>query len=168
MVECTTCKQEKPETEFYKDRKKASGRFAECKKCNRERNRGWWSENYHHVKRKYHKNCKRYRGKDKRAQLVRQAKWRAAQRGLEFSITKEDVVWNEVCPVFGLALNYDGQGRKTPSPNAASLDRIDNSKGYVPGNVIVISHRANAIKRDATLEELKAITDWLNGVLNNA
>lgn len=38
-----------------------------------------------------------------------------------------------------------------------SLDRIDNRLGYVKGNVIVVSHRANAIKRDATLDELRRI-----------
>lgn len=41
--------------------------------------------------------------------------------------------------------------------NAPSLDRINNDLGYVPGNVMVISRRANIIKKDATLDELVAI-----------
>lgn len=45
-------------------------------------------------------------------------------------------------------------------PNAASLDRIDNSKGYVRGNVMVISLRANAIKNNATAEELTAVAAY--------
>ncbi len=42
-----------------------------------------------------------------------------------------------------------------------SLDRIDNSKGYIPGNVAVISWRANLIKNSSTLEELEAVVAWL-------
>jgi hypothetical protein len=35
-----------------------------------------------------------------------------------------------------------------------TLDRIDNSKGYIVGNVWVISMRANRLKSDATVDEL--------------
>ena len=38
-----------------------------------------------------------------------------------------------------------------------SLDRIDSSKGYVKDNIWVISHKANSIKNNATLTELKLI-----------
>jgi hypothetical protein len=41
------------------------------------------------------------------------------------------------------------------------LDRIDNSKGYVPSNIAVISMRANMIKNNATLAELKAIVAYI-------
>lgn len=44
---------------------------------------------------------------------------------------------------------------------APSLDRIDSSKGYISGNVKVISKRANAIKNDATLEELLLIVEYV-------
>ena len=46
-----------------------------------------------------------------------------------------------------------GRGQKRLE-NSASLDRIDNVKGYIPGNVQVISWRANRVKSDATLDEL--------------
>ena len=36
-----------------------------------------------------------------------------------------------------------------------------NSKGYVPGNIAVISMRANMIKNNATLAELKAIVAYI-------
>ena len=45
--------------------------------------------------------------------------------------------------------------------NSPSLDRIDNSKGYVPGNIAVISMRANMIKNNASLVELKAIVAYI-------
>jgi hypothetical protein len=54
-----------------------------------------------------------------------------------------------------LQLNVNNRSRR--EPNSPSLDRIDNTKGYVPGNVWVISWRANDLKRNATLEELKLL-----------
>ena len=42
-----------------------------------------------------------------------------------------------------------------------SLDRIDPNKGYVPGNIIVICHRANCIKADATAKEIEDVANWL-------
>lgn len=44
-----------------------------------------------------------------------------------------------------------------------TIDRIINDLGYVKGNVIVISWRANRIKSDATLAELKAIVAFYEG-----
>ena len=45
---------------------------------------------------------------------------------------------------------------------APSLDRIDSSKGYIVGNISVISLRANMLKNNATLNELKMIVKWLD------
>jgi hypothetical protein len=39
------------------------------------------------------------------------------------------------------------------------LDRIDPTKGYVKGNVWIVSHRANTLKGNTTHDELKAITE---------
>lgn len=85
------------------------------------------------------------------------AKRRAAERGLEFTITKEDVHIPDICPVLGIPLAV---GNGTAQSNSASLDRIDNSLGYIPGNVQVISLRANAMKNSATQEELLKFAYW--------
>ena len=42
-----------------------------------------------------------------------------------------------------------------------SLDRLVPDKGYVPGNVIWISLRANQIKSDGTSEEIFRVAEWL-------
>lgn len=65
------------------------------------------------------------------------------------------------CPIFGCPLEWSmrrGQ-KKGALPNSPSLDRIDPSKGYVKGNVWIISYRANTIKNDASHEELKLVTE---------
>ncbi len=91
--------------------------------------------------------------------LWRRAKGSAKARGLEFTITVADIQLPSVCPILGVPLEY---GPKTDENRryGPSLDRIDNTKGYVPGNVHVISVRANILKRDATLKELKALGAW--------
>lgn len=78
---------------------------------------------------------------------------------MEFTITEQDLELPERCPVLGIPLTI-GEGGKA-NPNSASVDRIDNAKGYIPGNVEVISLRANQLKRDATIEELEAVLAYM-------
>lgn len=93
--------------------------------------------------------------------LYIQAKKRSQKDGADFDIDLTDIVIPEVCPYLGLPLtNTLGQGKQQLNP---SIDRIDNSKGYVKGNIMVISHMANSMKRDATLEQLIA---FAKGVLS--
>ena len=84
---------------------------------------------------------------------------RAKKRGLEVNITLEDIIIPEFCPVFGIRLARN-VGQKTGGRASPSLDRIDNTRGYVRGNVIVVSLRANRLKNDATVEELQKIVDF--------
>lgn len=86
------------------------------------------------------------------------AKYRAKSFGLAFDISIEDIRIPQFCPVLGIELGpLGGNGR---NDNAPSIDRINNSKGYIRGNVIIISHRANCLKRDATLLEMQRMADF--------
>lgn len=83
-----------------------------------------------------------------------------------FTITAEDFpCLPDRCPVLGIPLK---QGIAKRDENARSLDRHDNSKGYTPDNVNIISLRANMLKSDATFDESMKIVyyqaeavDWL-------
>lgn len=91
------------------------------------------------------------------ARMLCEAKSRAKTKGIEFSITEEDVKWNDVCPVLGIPITYQrgkGRGGDDCSP---SLDRIDNTKGYVQGNVRIISNRTNKLKNTMTRQECELI-----------
>ncbi len=96
------------------------------------------------------------------AELVRQARNRERKKGLEATMAWSDLEWPEVCPVLGVRLNYRGSGLRPTfnNGNSASLDRWDNSRGYVPGNVYVISKRANFLKNNATPAELRAVAEY--------
>lgn len=86
------------------------------------------------------------------------ARSRAKVKGLEFSIQIEDIIIPEYCPYLDIKL--DSSNRVT----CPSLDRVDNSKGYVKGNIQIISGKANRIKSNLLLPEL---VTFANGVLKN-
>lgn len=62
------------------------------------------------------------------------------------------------CPVFKQSFVERGNGFDKLSP---SIDKIDPDKGYVHGNIQVISMLANCMKRDATESELKQFAEWV-------
>jgi len=65
----------------------------------------------------------------------------------------------EKCPVLGIPLVYGMNSRENRFASP-SLDRINSALGYIPGNVVVVSWRANSLKKDATPTELRALADY--------
>lgn len=91
--------------------------------------------------------------------LYHTTKSRAKRQGLEHTITREDIKISTHCPVLGIPLDKSrGKGKQDGS---VSVDRIDNTKGYIPGNIQVISLLANRMKNNATPEQLKAFAEWV-------
>jgi len=90
------------------------------------------------------------------------AKKRARIAGLPFNLEDCDIVFPDLCPALGIPIyleHTDGPRRRTD--NTPSLDRLVPDKGYVRGNVRIISWRANRLKNDATLEELKLLVNYV-------
>ena len=85
------------------------------------------------------------------------ARQRAKKRGITFTIRVSDIVIPKLCPVLGIELHTGRRG----NPNGPSLDRFNNRKGYVRGNIRVISNRANSLKKDGTLSEFKALVKYM-------
>lgn len=144
---CSVCGKELPLTMFYKKQSIKSGRMSHCKKCDNKRSAQYKKQNPILTQ-----TC----------QMVDRAKRRAAEKQLSFDIDTKYVRSLVVshCPVLGMPLEWScrrnvGNITLTGSP---SLDRIDPAKGYVKGNVWIISYRANLIKSNATHEELKLVT----------
>lgn len=111
----------------------------------------------------------RYPGQDKRNRqseyrakwpehVLRAAKYRAKKIGVPFDLLPSEIVVPAICPVLGIPLSHKiGYG---PCNHSPSLDRVVPELGYVRGNVVVISGRANRIKYDATPEELERVAAY--------
>ena len=95
--------------------------------------------------------------------LYKNIKSRCKQTGREFSIDLEDIIIPEKCPVFGFDLKREDKKTWMFAP---SVDRIDSSKGYIKGNITVVSRRANILKRDATVEELELLLNYYKTLRN--
>ena len=112
-------------------------------------------------KEKVKKQKNKYLENNAQQRLLHSSKWNAKTRGLEHSITIEDIIIPTHCPYLGVELtNFVGKGRSKTNP---SLDRINNEHGYIKGNVRVISDRANGLKTNLTEEEL---VTFAKGILN--
>ena len=87
---------------------------------------------------------------------------RAKRQGRKFTITSADIIVPSHCPVLGIKLQSGmGQFKNGKIDNSPSVDRWNNKKGYVSGNVFVISHRANQLKRDATVQEIERLLVYM-------
>lgn len=89
------------------------------------------------------------------------AKARAKKQGLPYDDKCPDLELPDVCPVLGIALIYPSALKNKRSPNSPSLDRLENLLGYVSVNLRVISFRANALKNDATIDELESVIKYM-------
>ena len=98
---------------------------------------------------------------DRRYKMYHNAQHRAKKKGIPFTISMEDIVIPETCPLLGIPLVSTNNKRDPRNP---SLDQIDPGRGYTPDNIWVVSSRANWIKSDATLQELKTLVDNLEAL----
>lgn len=183
--QCSRCKEEKSLGDFYTRAISKDGRMSHCKACaaiadrNRrlkdveltrqkdavyrankmDKARVYMAEYRARNKDRIQSNIKKIKARNPERYLVAAARKRALDRGTEFTITENDIHIPTYCPVFGTPLKASLVGKR--DLNSPSIDRIDNSKGYIRGNVAVISYRANMIKSIGTADEHEAIAKWM-------
>lgn len=168
VLKCSGCEEIRPVSEFYKHKNRKSGYANCCKACMRE----YASEYYAttgkdkiSARRKtpevvtYHKNYSvTVRLNNPERAMWLGAKARAADKGLAFSITPEDIEIPTHCPILGIRISMQTERGSFSSP---SLDRIQPDLGYIKGNIAVISNRANTIKSFGTADEHEQIFLWM-------
>ena len=128
----------KPLSDFHKHKNCIAGYNTVCKLCRLPLSK----KNYSNTSLEY--------------RLWTGAKRRARLKNREFSIELSDILIPSECPVFKLPFESIGEF-------APSVDRIDSTKGYIKGNIQIISKRANMLKNNATIEELNKIIIFIKG-----
>jgi len=94
--------------------------------------------------------------------LLSSAKCRAAKKKLQFNLSLNDILRmlkRRKCPVFGIKLKLTNS--KSNCDSSPSLDRVIPKLGYVKGNAVVISWRANRIKSDANIGEITQLLRYM-------
>ena len=134
--QCKECGRVLPYHRFHEHRACLFGYNTVCKTCRVPRSQKSYSE-----------TSLEYR-------MWSSSRSRAKSKGIPFSIEITDIVIPERCPILG-ELMVSG------SEYAPSLDRLVPDLGYVPGNVMVMSRRANTLKNNATIAELTAVLRFL-------
>ena len=66
---------------------------------------------------------------------------------IKYELNKKDLTWG----------SKKGQNNWA---NSMSVDRIDNSRGYISGNVVLVSSLANAIKNQATPDQILKVGNF--------
>lgn len=69
---------------------------------------------------------------------------------IKFNITVDDLIYPRFCPILNIPIT-----RKLKRDNFPSIDRVNPKNGYIKGNVKIISHKANRMKQDNTIESLE-------------
>lgn len=159
MKKCCKCGKFKPLKAFGKCRPARPGGYADgktydCKECHNEARRKWSKAN----RAACNKITKKYYKANPEFKLWVGAKARAKKLNKPFTIKREDIKIPVVCPVLGIPLKFSKHHAKNNSP---SLDCVVPELGYVFGNIAVISHKANTMKSNASLEELRKLVEWL-------
>lgn len=80
-------------------------------------------------------------------------RWKASaiSKGITWDLVIDDLDWPKTCPYLDVVLNY---GSDDKADNVASLDKIIPEKGYIKGNVQIISNLANRMKSSASYDQL--------------
>jgi hypothetical protein len=187
MKTCITCKTPKEASldNFAKKVASPDGLNSKCKDCDREASAQYRAAHPEEAKvsskrskqkhtfavkerqkNHYRKNSvqimdqmKRFLKENPEHGLLKLARQRCKKSEVLCTISETDIVIPEFCPILGVKLEFGNMATRDNSP---SLDRIIPELGYVPGNVAVISYRANRIKNEGLADEHRRIADWMD------
>jgi hypothetical protein len=169
--ECFCCKINKIAKDFPKNSQLKGGLHTYCKECSNRKNKEneYYKTSASERKRKmktdpiYNKHVRENKNLNRKkniaTSLLNSCKIRALKNNLEFNLIKEDIIIPKICPILKVPLIC---GNKNDYSHSPSVDRIDNTKGYTKDNIQIISMKANTMKNNGTIKELKLLAKWIN------
>jgi len=147
--------------EYWKNPEKYIALTKQWQKDNVEKLKDYRVQYYQEHKEEYELNIS--------ARKLSSAKQRAIKYNLPFNITEQDIkdVWpiDNKCPA--LDIEFIIGGRDTMNYDSPSLDRIIPSKGYVKGNIQIVSALANNIMSNATPEQVIKVGQYFKKLIDN-
>lgn len=167
---CNSCKIYKTRDNFSKHKRCKNGLYGICYACNKIKRKAFYEKNKDRLlkKQKEKRNTDEYRKKaNKRQSKYRKnnptkmlwiwAKNKSLKKGIEFNLEEKDIIYTGICPILGIELEIGGEDLN----NSPTLDRINPYKGYTKGNVLIISHLANRIKNQGTIDQIRKILEYM-------
>lgn len=171
---CIRCGEIKPITEFY-FRSDRPGKFKpECKPCyyisekksksaHPETRAAYYRNNPEKLRQARRATYQNIR-KDFRRCMTKSLDVRrrqCAKKGIPFSIVADDVTnlfnaQNGLCALTNRPLSWGGEGWER---DTLSIDRLKAEKGYVPGNLRLVTYQANRARGEHSDEELFALCE---------
>jgi len=167
---CNHCQEVKSAENFAKNPRYIGGLNTWCKKCSNLIR----SEKNYHIQSNLNKKERINNDPDYRKKILEQkrvnsrinfkttmisnAKRRALEKNLEFTITAEDLNIPEFCPILKILFTLGTKGDYEYTP---SIDRINNNLGYTKENIQIITKKANSMKNSGTPEELLLLAEWI-------
>lgn len=101
----------------------------------------------------------------RKSKMFRKLKTQSGPRQSKFDLVFEDIEWPTHCPILKIELDYSLN--KRAKFNTPSFDKVIPSKGYVRGNVYIISAKANFLKNNSSYEEVCAIRTYMKKAIKS-
>lgn len=149
------------------------GRQNQCAACHSIAKKAYALNNPKRLRRIQKKSYRKYYRKNKTMLLAKSRVWnrnmqyekilwklakqRATALSVPFEISVDDIVVPSHCPALGITLKRQ-IGK--PSDCSPTIDRIIPVLGYTVNNIVIVSYKANAMKRNATPGEMLQIAKF--------
>lgn len=149
MKICIKCKKEKTFDCFQKSKVGKNGVGSYCKLC-------------HNLLAKLSQEKSKTTKKGHISKILATRKAFAKKQNIPFELDVDYLLSIAVdkCPILNIDLSWC-EKTKHPIANSPSIDKFVPELGYVKGNVAWISHKANSLKSDGTLEQFKLLVHWM-------
>jgi hypothetical protein len=185
---CNKCKQYFDIIDLVSDKRLKRGYKNLCKSCQSSAYKEYVSKNktklHEQRKEAYNKNIKpklnqylqtiidkdpiRYRSRIIKNCMIQSSK----KRNMEYdeSIVNIDYIYsllldNRNCQCCDKIYSYEFKFDGSCNLDTPSIDRTNNSIGYIKNNIELICWECNNIKNNGTIEELKTVVNWLESKL---
>ena len=175
---CKECKRTRDKIRYHKIKDdpefkiKERERLKKYKELNKDKIKLQWTE-YNNRPEVIEKKSEWYRNKQQKfynsikgylSDMYFRAKKRAIEKNIPFDIELSDLNKVDICPILNIELDWN---RNPRTDNTPSLDKIIPEKGYIKGNIRIISNLANMMKSSANFEQLLTFSKNIEKYIKN-